>query len=29
MVSGTFMYSDQFDEILNYVEKLKEGISEK
>jgi len=28
MVSGTFMYSDQFDEILNYVEKLKEGISE-
>ncbi|MBU2598165.1 MAG: nucleotidyl transferase AbiEii/AbiGii toxin family protein [Actinobacteria bacterium] len=29
IVSVTFMYSDQFDEILNYVEKLKEGISEK
>ena len=28
MVSGISMYSDQFDEILNYVEKLKEGISE-
>ena len=23
-----FMYSDKFDEVLNYVEKLKEGISE-
>lgn len=28
MVSGISVYSDQFDEILNYVEKLKEGISE-
>ncbi|MGB3345799.1 MAG: nucleotidyl transferase AbiEii/AbiGii toxin family protein [Candidatus Humimicrobiia bacterium] len=28
MISGISMYSDQFDEILNYVEKLKEGISE-
>lgn len=29
VVSGISVYSDQFDEILNYVEKLKEGISEK
>ena len=28
IVSGISVYSDQFDEILNYVEKLKEGISE-
>lgn len=28
MISGISVYSDQFDEILNYVEKLKEGISE-
>lgn len=28
MASGTFMYDDKFEEILNYVEKLKEGVSE-
>ncbi|MBA7652393.1 hypothetical protein ES703_60227 [subsurface metagenome] len=28
MASETFIYGDQFDEILNYVEKLKKGISE-